>query len=104
MKKLFFLLIITSLICCKEKFNPKEFKGTWIPLDKDSAYANLPSITFQNDTAYFEDTYTYNISSKYEIGRKSITWFFPKDTFENTFSFYKKDTTFILNNTTYFFL
>ncbi|PQJ78887.1 hypothetical protein [Polaribacter porphyrae] len=103
MKKITVLLFLISIFSCKEKFNPKEFKGTWIPLDKNSSYANLPSITFQNDTAYFEDIYSYNFSARYKIGRKSITWFLPKDTIENIFFFNKKDTTFILNDRNYIF-
>lgn len=103
MKKIAVLFVLLSIISCKEKFNPKEFKGTWIPLDKDSSYANLPSITFQNDIAYFEDIYSYNFSATYKIGRKSITWFLPKDTTEAKFLFNKKDTTFILNDRNYIF-
>jgi hypothetical protein len=93
-----------SFFSCKEKFNPNEFRGIWIPLDNKGAYANLPSITFQNDSLYLHDIYTYNSFASYKIRSKSIEFFVKNDTLKYDFNFSRKDSILKINNNDYMFM
>ena len=103
MKKLFFLIALTTIFSCKEKFNPKEFKGTWIPLYNDSTHAYLPLITFKNDSVFLEDIYTYTITGNYLINKNSIKFYLKNDTLDYNFNFNRKDSILKINDKNYTF-
>lgn len=104
MKKLISLFFLFSLYSCQEKFNPNEFKGTWIHFNDKHEYSNLISITFQNDSVYLEDIFTYNYNGKYKISRNFIEFYLKKDTLKYNFIFSRKDSILKINNNNYMFL
>lgn len=103
MKRFLLFLIFCILISCKEKFNPNEFKGTWISFDEKENFKSLPTITFQNNSIYLEDIYTYAIKGKYQIKRNSISYFFKNDTINSDFSFNRKDSVITIGKNKYSF-
>lgn len=103
MRKLFVFLISLIFFSCQEKFNPKEFKGTWIPINEKGEFKNLPTITFQNDSVYFEDLYTYVIKGNYHSKSNSIKFLLKNDTIKSDFSFNREDSIITINKTKYAF-
>lgn len=103
MKKIALLLIITSFSACHEKFEPHKFNGTWLNIDNDGSFSNLPSIIFKNDSAYFSDIYTYTSKAKYQIRNNKITFLFKNDTITQNLKFQRKDSALYIGNHKYNF-
>ena len=103
MRKLIYFLFILGLTSCKKEFNPDNFKGVWMNIDKDSSSYYLPSLTFKNDSVYLEDIYTYVSKGKFKIFKNKITYYLKKDTLVYNFSFNNKDSTILINNNKYGF-
>lgn len=103
MKRMFIYLLILSLTCCKETFNPNAFKGIWAHYDNDENYGDLPYITFKRDSVYLQDIYSYVIKGKYKITTDKIYFYFKKDTLKHQFRFNQKDSTIIIKNHKYLF-
>ncbi|RKF05346.1 hypothetical protein C8N26_0004 [Tenacibaculum lutimaris] len=103
MRKLIYFLFILGLTSCKKEFNPDNFKGVWMNIDKDSSSYYLPSLTFKNDSVYLEDIYTYVSKGKFKILKNKITYYLKKDTLVYNFSFNNKDSTILINNNKYGF-
>lgn len=104
MKRYILLLLLTTIFSCQDNFNPKEFKGTWIPVNDMGEYTNLGSLTFKNDSVYLEDAFTYNLKGCYERGNKSIAIFLKNDTINYNLNFSRIDSTLQIKNYDYMFL
>ncbi|MBU3009979.1 hypothetical protein KO506_01010 [Polaribacter vadi] len=103
MKRIVLLLMLSIIYSCKEKFNPNEFKGTWIPINDKGKYLNLAALTFRNDSVYLEDYFTFNFKASYKIKRKSINFFLANDTLKYNLNFIRKDSILRLNHKNYMF-
>lgn len=104
MKRILLILLLSLLFSCQEKFNPNEFKGTWISLDSNESFNEiLPTITFKKDSVYLEDIYTYVLKGKYEIKQNTITSYFKKDTIISKFNFNNKDSIITIGKNKYAF-
>lgn len=102
MKKLLLFLSLSILISCQEKFNPNNFKGSWISLDKNESFNEiLPMFSFKNDSIYLSEIYTYGFKGKYELNNNKIKFFFKKDTFEHSFKYDSKDSSIYVNGNRY---
>jgi hypothetical protein len=104
MKKLLFFLSLLTLLTCNERFNAKDYKGTWINIDENQSFSHLPSITFRNDSVFLEDIYTYVTAGRFKIIRNNIFYYLRKDTLKYNFSYNSKDSTIIIAKNKYIFL
>lgn len=103
MRRLIYFLFLLGLTSCKKEFNPDNFKGVWMNIDKKNSSYRLPSLTFKNDSVYLEDIYTYVTKGKFKILKNKITYYLKKDTLVYNFSFNNKDSTILINNNKYGF-
>lgn len=103
MKNLIYFLILLGTVSCKKEFNPSDFKGVWMNIDKGDSFSSSPSIIFKNDSIYLEDIYAYVSKGKFKISKNKITYYLKKDTLVYNFSFNNKDSTILINNNKYGF-
>ncbi|TDQ27584.1 hypothetical protein [Tenacibaculum caenipelagi] len=103
MKKLIYFLILLGTVSCKKEFNPENFKGVWMNIDKDGSFSSLPTIMFKNDSVYLEDIYTYVSKGKFKISKNRISYYLKNDTLNYNFSFNSNDSTIVINNYKYSF-
>lgn len=105
MKNIILLLLVFALfISCKDKFNPENFKGTWVNLDKDKSVSYLPYITFRNDSVFIEDMFTHLTSGTFKISRNKISYYLKEDTLNYNFNYSPKDSIITIGSTDYYFL
>lgn len=102
MKRLILLITLFSFISCKEKFNPKEFKGTWFLFGNNDSLAS-PVITFKNDSIFLEDSFCYPLNYKYEVKDDKFVCISNSDTLIFKFNFERTDTTLTFDKQKYFF-
>jgi hypothetical protein len=103
MKRIFSLILLFFLFSCKEKFNPNEFKGSWIPIDDNKDIISLPVITLKKDSIYVEDLYTFITKGNYKLKNNSISFNFLSDTLKYDFKFNRIDSTISINKIKYGF-
>jgi hypothetical protein len=104
MKKILLLILFSLLFSCQDKFNPNNFKGTWISLDSNESFNEiLPTFTFKNDSVYLEDVYSFLLKGKYVIKRNTITTYYRSDTITKRFNFNNKDSIITIGKDKYSF-
>jgi hypothetical protein len=102
MKKILFLLLLSIFASCQEKFNPDNFKGSWISLDSNESFNEvLPVFSFKKDSIYLSEIYTYGLKGKYELKNNNIKFFFKKDTFQHSFKYDSKDSSIYIKENRY---
>ena len=102
MKKLIVLISVFLLFSCDKKFNPNEFKGSWVSLDKNESFNEvLPMFSFKNDSIYLSEIYTYGLKGKYELKNNNIKFFFKKDTFQHSFKYDSRDSSIYIKGNRY---
>ncbi|MFY0629436.1 MAG: hypothetical protein JXR05_03585 [Flavobacteriaceae bacterium] len=103
MKKILLLFISISFFSCQEKFNPNEFKGSWLPFDKNGDYLPTPTIEFKNDSIFFSDIYIFTKGGEFIIRDKQIFIKFLNDSLNEKLLFNRKDSSILLGETKYHF-
>lgn len=103
MKRLIILVLFLFLFSCQEKFNPNDFKGSWISLDSNESFNDiLPTFTFQNDSVFIETLHTYGLKGNYKQKNNKIILFLKNDTLQYRFNYNSKDSSIFINGNKYF--
>ena len=101
MKRLLFLLFIFTLQSCKDHFEPKNYQGSWVPVNTQKEILPLPHIGFHNDSIFFTDAFTFSKGGTFKIVNEKIHIQLHDEELCETFSFRKRDSSIFIGNTEY---
>jgi len=101
MKQCLIALIIFAFYSCKDRFEPTKYSGIWVPIDEDERFVNTSYISFEDDSIFFSDSYTYTKQGSYKLQDEKMNIELEDETFEKSFSFRKKDSSFLFGSQRY---